>query len=75
MKDEETQHKGIVGILSNFGEHARKEPLNLIREIQRMRTGIPKKVGLHTVMTPPVWVDECGLTRSLSADCWVSLLL
>lgn len=48
MKDEETQRNGIVGIVSNFGEHARREPLSLMRELHRMKSGVPKKfVGVH----------------------------
>ncbi len=48
MKDEETQRNGVVGILSNFGEHARREPFLLMKQIQRIRSGIPKKiVGMH----------------------------
>ena len=48
MKDEETQRKGTVGIVSNFGEHARREPFALLRQVQRVRSGIPKKiVALH----------------------------
>lgn len=44
MKDEDTQRKGIVGIISNFGKHARREPFALLRQVQKVRTGIPKKI-------------------------------
>ena len=48
MKDEDAQRKGIVGILSNFGVHARREPIGLMVHLQKMRTGLPKKiVGFH----------------------------
>jgi hypothetical protein len=48
MKDEEAQRKGVVGIVSNFGPHARREPVQLIAQLHKIRSGIPKKVvGMH----------------------------
>lgn len=48
MKDEETQRKGMVVILSNFGGKARFGPARLFLKIHRVRAGIPRRVaGFH----------------------------
>jgi hypothetical protein len=48
MKDAESQRKGVVSIMSNFGVHARKEPLAMIAQLHRMKSGLPKKfAGVH----------------------------
>ena len=48
MQDEDTQRKGMVGIKSNFGQHARQEPLTMFKQVDRVISGIPKKiVGMH----------------------------
>lgn len=48
MKDDETQGKGIVVILSNFGGEALVEPARLVLKVHKVRTGIPKRVaGIH----------------------------
>ena len=43
-EDEETQRKGIVGVKSNFGEFARCEPFSLLKYVDRVLSGIPKKI-------------------------------
>lgn len=48
IQDEENQLKGMVGVKSNFGEYARLEPFALMRQVDRILTGIPKKIaGMH----------------------------
>lgn len=49
MKDEETQRKGIVGIVSKFGDGTSVQaPLKIFRQLRHIRSGIPKKLtGFH----------------------------
>lgn len=48
MNDVETQRKGVVAIMSNFGRRTRVHRLSRVKKCERVRSGIPMKVvGIH----------------------------
>lgn len=47
-REEETQRKGVVGVMYNTGHKARPEPFLVYHAFHWVRSGLPKKVGgLH----------------------------